>query len=114
MSDIEARAARKIGRGFMSVLKGVGEGLAAISEAAAERQAELQKVQDAVDEFNSRYSPEYMLIRKSDYNRLTEAQERKCGYNTSFWDCEDHDCYYHKAEKTRRGIGTPTRDYRPQ
>jgi len=111
MSDIEAKAVRKIGRGFMSVLKGIGEGLEAMAEAAAERDAALQTVQEALDTYNARYSPEYVLVRRADFSRLTEAQERKCGYNTGFWDCEDHDCYYHQAEKNRRGIGTPTRDY---
>lgn len=111
MSDIEAKAAKKIGRGFMSVLKGIGEGLEAMGEAAAQRDAELQKVQEALDTYNARYSPEYVLVKRADFHRLTEAQIRTCGSSTGFWDCEDPDCFFHKSEKNRRGIGTPTRNY---
>lgn len=115
MSDIEAKAVRKIGRGFMSVLKGVGEGIAAISESIQQRNDEQAQIQEAVDAFNDkwhRYSSDERLVLVPQSRVQPKTTIRTCGASTGFWDCEDPDCFFHKAEKNRRGIGTPTRNYR--
>jgi hypothetical protein len=114
MSDIEAKAVKKIGRGFMSVLKGIGEGLEAMAEAQARKDADYAELQEAVDAFNDKWygydsSRRLHLIPRS---TITESSStRTCGPSTGFWDCEDSDCIFHKAEKNRRGIGTPTRNF---
>lgn len=109
MSDIEAKAVKKIGKGFMSVLKGIGEGLEAIAEANARKAEEQAELQRQVDEFNDKWSGSpLVLVPKSQVATPT----RRCGMHTAFWDCEDPNCFYHEAEKTRRKVGTPTRDYR--
>lgn len=110
MSDIEAKAVKKIGKGFMSVLKGIGDGLEAMSEAQARKDEAKAELQKDVDAFNEHWGTTYVLVKRSTLQE--SSKPRECRVNTAFWDCEDPNCIYHKAEKTRRGIGTPTRDYR--
>lgn len=128
MSDIEAKAVKKIGRGFMSVLKAVGEGINTMAETAERRGQARSAIEAQIEEFNQEFWPwisgnQLALIEKSELDRLraldkpveptpiTRTRPRKCSATTGFWDCEDPDCVFHQTEKNRRGVGTPTRNF---
>lgn len=80
------------------------------AERRARAMESMDKVMVLLREHNSNFS-DYPIVLASDLPK--EPPVKKCTMSTSFWDCEDPNCWHHSDEKRQRNIGTPTRKFHP-
>lgn len=85
-------------------------------QAAARRAYEAQMMGEATASYNT--AMEAVNTHNATYRNWKPIKlasdpipVKKCSFSTSFWDCEDPNCYHHADEKTKRGVGTPTRNF---